>query len=207
MASTKLIVQNMIVSIMRIDQSDYISLTDIARVKNPDEPKDVVKNWLRSRSTIEFLGLWEKINNPNFKGVEFDSFKSKAGANSFTLSPNKWIETTSAIGIRSSSGRGGGTYAHKDIAFEFASWISLFSTGGVFGEISKLSLGGLLQNQCPPGISKIANNVPRGSRTTHRHRHLQPHPTFTGSLPALAAERRRNSGTVAELGRGIRWLG
>ena len=117
MASTKLIVQNMIVSIMRIDQSDYISLTDIARVKNPDEPKDVVKNWLRSRSTIEFLGLWEKINNPNFKGVEFDSFKSKAGANSFTLSPNKWIETTSAIGIRSSSGRGGGTYAHKDIAF------------------------------------------------------------------------------------------
>jgi len=124
MIKNKLIVQNTIVSITRIEQSDYISLTDIARVKNPNEPKDVVKNWLRTRSTIEFLGLWEKINNPNFKGVEFDSFKAEAGTNSFTLSPNKWIETTSAIGIRSASGRAGGTYAHKDIAFEFASWVS-----------------------------------------------------------------------------------
>jgi hypothetical protein len=99
-------------------------LTDIARVKNPNEPKDVVKNWLRTRSTIEFLGLWEKINNPNFKGVEFDSFKNEAGTNSFTLSPNKWIEATGAIGIKSTAGRTGGTFAHKDIAFEFASWVS-----------------------------------------------------------------------------------
>lgn len=124
MTNTKLIVQNTIVSITRIEQADFISLTDIARIKNPNEPKDVVKNWLRTRSTIEFLGLWEKINNPNFKGVEFDSFKSEAGTNSFTLSPNKWIEATNAIGIRSTSGRNGGTYAHKDIAFEFASWVS-----------------------------------------------------------------------------------
>lgn len=124
MANIKLIVQNAIVSITRIDQADFISLTDIARIKNPKEPKDVVKNWLRARSTIEFLGLWEKINNPDFKGVEFDSFKSEAGTNSFTLSPNKWIDATGAIGIRSASGRAGGTYAHKDIAFEFASWVS-----------------------------------------------------------------------------------
>jgi len=124
MTNIKLIVQNTIVSIARIEQGEFISLTDIARVKNPDEPKDVVKNWLRTRSTIEFLGLWERINNPNFKGVEFDSFKSAAGTNSFTLSPNKWIEATGAIGIRSTSGRTGGTYAHKDIAFEFASWVS-----------------------------------------------------------------------------------
>lgn len=124
MTKGQLIVQNTIVSFTRIEQADFISLTDIARVKNPNEPKDVVKNWLRTRSTIEFLGLWEKINNPNFKGVEFDSFKTEAGTNSFTLSPNKWIEATGAIGIRSASGRNGGTYAHKDIAFEFASWVS-----------------------------------------------------------------------------------
>lgn len=103
---------------------DYISLTDLARKKNPHEPKDVVKNWLRLRSTIEFLGLWEQFHNDNFKGVEFDTFKEEAGSNAFTLTPQRWIEKTNAIGIISKSGRGGGTFAHKDIAFEFASWIS-----------------------------------------------------------------------------------
>ncbi len=104
---------------------DYISLTDIARYKNSEEPKDIVKNWIRNRSTIEFIGIWEKINNPGFKGVEFDSFRSEAGNNGFVLSPQKWVESTNAIGIISKSGRyGGGTYAHKDIAFEFAAWIS-----------------------------------------------------------------------------------
>ena len=110
--------------ISNIEQDDYISLTDIARYKNPDEPKDVVKNWLRIRSTIEFLGLWEQLNNPKFKGVEFDSFRNESGSNSFTLSPQKWIQATNAIGILSKSGKSGGTFAHKDIAFEFASWIS-----------------------------------------------------------------------------------
>ena len=105
-------------------QNDYISLTDIARYKNVHEPKDVVKNWLRVRDTIEFLGLWETIHNPNFKGVEFDSFRKEAGTNAFTLSPQRWIENTNAIGIVSKSGRGGGTFAHPDIAMEFASWIS-----------------------------------------------------------------------------------
>src|SRR3989338_11007789 len=103
---------------------DYISLTDIARYKNAQEPKDVVKNWLRNKDTIEFLGLWEKINNPQFKGVEFDSFLSEAGSNAFVLSPQRWIEKTQAIGIVSKSGITGGTYAYKDIAFEFALWIS-----------------------------------------------------------------------------------
>lgn len=105
-------------------KNDYISLTDIARYKNVHEPKDVVKNWLRVRDTIEFLGLWETIHNPNFKGVEFDSFRNEAGINAFTLSPQRWIENTNAIGIVSKSGRGGGTFAHPDIAMEFASWIS-----------------------------------------------------------------------------------
>jgi len=118
-------VLNKEISLYNKDNEDYISLTDIARYKNAEEPKDVVRNWMRAKSTIEFLGLWEKINNPLFKGIEFDSFKNEAGSNAFVLAPQKWIEKTNAIGIISKSGRyDGGTYAHKDIAFEFASWIS-----------------------------------------------------------------------------------
>lgn len=106
-------------------EEDYISLTDMARHVNPSAPKDVVKNWIRLRGTIDFLGLWERLNNPDFKGVESDAFKSQAGTNAFTLSPQQWIKATNAIGLISKSGRyGGGTFAHKDIAFEFASWIS-----------------------------------------------------------------------------------
>ena len=112
------------ISVASSNEADYISLTDIAKKRNPEFPSDVVKNWLRSRSTIEFLGLWEKIYNPDFKLVEFDQFKNAAGENSFVLTPQKWISTTNAIGITSKSGRYGGTYAHSDIAFEFASWIS-----------------------------------------------------------------------------------
>ncbi|CAK7021579.1 MAG: hypothetical protein DELT_02426 [Desulfovibrio sp.] len=104
-------------------RADYISLTDIARYKS-DAPDDVIKNWMRNRETIEFLGLWERLNNPNFKPVEFDGFKLAAGRNAFVLSPQKWIKTTDAIGIQSKSGRYGGTFAHVDIAMEFASWIS-----------------------------------------------------------------------------------
>jgi hypothetical protein len=117
-------VREIAVNIFQHEEQEYISLTDVASFKNPKEPKDVVKNWLRNRSTIEFLGLWEQINNPDFKGVEFDSFLFDAGSNSFTLSPTKWIDATNAIGIISKQGRGGGTYAQKDIAFEFAAWIS-----------------------------------------------------------------------------------
>lgn len=106
------------------DQQDYISLTDIAKQKNPNAPADIIKNWLRSRSTIEYLGLWESLNNSDFKLVEFDQFKNESGSNSFVLSPKKWIDSTGAIGITSRAGRNGGTYAHRDIAFEFASWIS-----------------------------------------------------------------------------------
>ena len=106
-------------------ESDFISLTDIARYKNKEDPADIVKNWMRNRGTIEYLGFWEKINNPNFKLVEFDQFKNESGANSFVLSPQKWINRTNAIGLISKSGRyGGGTFAYKDIAFEFATWIS-----------------------------------------------------------------------------------
>lgn len=119
-----LIVKQVRVDLFQTADHEYLSLTGIAAFKNPQAPKDVVKNWMRNRSTIEFLGLWERINNPDFKGVEFDSFLFEAGSNSFTLSPSKWIESTNAIGIISRQGRGGGTFAQKDIAFEFASWIS-----------------------------------------------------------------------------------
>lgn len=125
MAKNKIIVvKGISITTFKMDKEDYISLTDIARNKNADEPKDVVKNWMRSRTTIEFLGLWEQLNNPDFKGVEFDSFLFEAGSNSFTLSPTKWIEATNAKGIVSKQGNNGGTFAHKDIAFEFASWVS-----------------------------------------------------------------------------------
>lgn len=104
-------------------RNDYISLTDIAKYKS-DEPNDVIRNWLRNKDTIQFLGLWETLNNPSFNPVEFDGFRNDAGSNAFTLSPQKWIEATGAIGIVSKAGRYGGTFAHSDIALEFASWIS-----------------------------------------------------------------------------------
>ena len=104
-------------------KNEYISLTDIARYKS-DEPFIVINNWLRSKDNIQFLGLWESMHNPDFKPIEFDRFKNEAGSNTFTLSPQKWIEKTKAIGIVSKSGRYGGTFAHTDIAMEFASWVS-----------------------------------------------------------------------------------
>jgi hypothetical protein len=119
-----IIVKDLSISILKIGNEDFISLTDTARNKNAEEPKDVVKNWMRSKATIEFLGLWEQLNNSDFKGVEFDPLLFEAGSNAFTLSPTKWIETTNAKGIISKAGNNGGTYAHKDIAFEFASWVN-----------------------------------------------------------------------------------
>jgi hypothetical protein len=106
------------------DNNDYICLTDMAKSKNPEFPADVVKNWMRTRFTMDFMGSWETMHNPNFKLVEFDQFRKQAGVNSFVLNPEKWINLTKAIGMRSSAGRYGGTYAHKDIAFEFATWLS-----------------------------------------------------------------------------------
>jgi predicted small secreted protein len=108
-----IIVKGLSIATLKINNEDYISLTDIARQKNAEEPKDVVKNWMRSRTTIEFLGLWEQLNNPDFKGVEFDSFLYEAGSNSFTMSPTQWIESTNARGIISKAGNNGGTFAQK----------------------------------------------------------------------------------------------
>ena len=117
-------VKNTQIRTLKINNEDYICITDIARQKNPVEPKDVVKNWLRLKNTIEYLGLWEKLYNPDFKGVEFDPLYQEAGSNAFTMSPTRWVETTNAIGLVTKNGANGGTYAQKDIAFKFASWVS-----------------------------------------------------------------------------------
>ena len=106
-------------------RNEYISLTDIARYRNKDDPRFAIQNWMRNRNTLEFLGLWESLHNPLFNRVQFDTFRIEAGLNRFVMTPSKWIETTGAIGIVTKAGRyGGGTYAHSDIAMEFASWIS-----------------------------------------------------------------------------------
>lgn len=118
-------VKDVEIKTLSLNNLDYLSITDIAKQKNPVEPKDVVKNWMRLKNTLEYLGLWERLNNSNFKGVEFDPLLKDAGSNAFTMSPSRWVELTGAIGIITKNGAGGGTYAQRDIAFKFASWISV----------------------------------------------------------------------------------
>jgi hypothetical protein len=122
---TTIEVQGTSIVVLSQNQQDIFCLTDIAKFKNPDHPDDVIRNWLRSRNTVEFLGVWERLNNPSFNPVEFDGIKMQTGLNSFVLTPKQWIQKTGAVGLTSSAGRYGGTYAHRDIAFEFASWISV----------------------------------------------------------------------------------
>ena len=121
----KIEVMNREVAIRTINKQDYICITDIGRYRDTENSDDLIRNWIRNRNTIEFLGIWEQLNNPCFKPVEFDGFRKLAGLNSFTMTPKQWIEKTDAIGIISKAGRYGGTFAHKDIAFEFASWVSV----------------------------------------------------------------------------------
>ena len=124
MKSNEVIVKDINISYKKINKEDYISLTDMARYVNPQEPKIPIQTWMRNKDVIEYLGLWEQVNNPYFKGREFTTFENQAGKHSFYLSPEKWVNETNAMGIIVKRGNNGGTYAHKDIAFEFASWIS-----------------------------------------------------------------------------------
>jgi len=119
-----IIVQGTSIVLYQEEKGDFISLTDIARYRDFERSDYLLQNWMRNRSTIEFMGLWEQFNNPNFNSIEFDGIKNMAGSNSFSLTPKRWIESTNAIGIVSKTGRYGGTYAHRDIAFEFATWLS-----------------------------------------------------------------------------------
>jgi hypothetical protein len=124
-AKTTIDVKGNPVAVISQNEADYISLTDIARYRDAERTDYIIQNWLRNRNTIEFLGIWESLNNPGFKPIEFDGFKKQAGLNSFVLTSKQWVEKTGAVGLVSKRGRYGGTYAHKDIAFEFASWISV----------------------------------------------------------------------------------
>lgn len=121
----KMTVKGQSVTVVSGSEDDYISLTDIARYKDSERTDYIIQNWLRNRNTIEFLGIWEQLNNPGFNPIEFDGIRNQAGLNSFVLTAKRWIEATGSIGITARAGRYGGTYAHKDIAFEFASWVSV----------------------------------------------------------------------------------
>lgn len=136
----KITVKNIDINITGTGDDDFISLTDIARAKNPKEPKDVIKNWMRLRSSLEFLGLWETLNNPNFNRVEFDPLLAESGKNSFTMSPTRWINEFNAIGIRTKPTKNGGTFAHRDIALEFASWISAEVNLYIIKEFQRLKI-------------------------------------------------------------------
>ena len=155
----EIIVNGLKVSFKKDKGESYISLTDIARKKNPIEPKDVVKNWMRSKSTIEFLGLWEKLNNPFFKGVEFDSLLNESGSNAFTLSPTRWIESTGAIGIISSIGKNGGTFAHSEIALEFASWVSTEFKLYLITEIKRLKIEENNQHNLQWSVQRVISKI------------------------------------------------
>ncbi len=124
MSKTKLNVNELEIVLYKQNEEEFISLTDMAKFRDSERSDYIIQNWMRTRSTVEFLGLWEQLNNPNFNSIEFDGFRNESGSNSFALTPKRWIEATNSIGIISKAGRYGGTFAHKDIAFEFASWIS-----------------------------------------------------------------------------------
>ena len=124
MSKTKLNVNEIEIVLFKQNKEEFISLTDMAKFRDSERSDYIIQNWMRTRSTIEFIGLWEQLHNPNFKPIEFDGFRNESGSNSFTLTPKKWINATNSKGIISKAGRYGGTYAHKDIAFEFASWLS-----------------------------------------------------------------------------------
>lgn len=148
MIKSEMMVNDRKINVLRIDNKDYISLTDLARYADSEEPRLPIRDWMRNKDVISYLGLWEQLNNENFKGGEFDTFKNEAGSNKFKMSPQKWIRETNAIGIISKSGRyDGGTFAHPDIAFEFASWLSPEFKLYVIQEFQRLKKNEAYQNK------------------------------------------------------------
>ena len=147
------------VNVMRVGNIDYISLTDLARYANPDEPKIPIQTWMRNKDVILYLGLWEKINNENFKGHEFTTFEQLAGRNSFYMSPQKWIKETNAIGIISKSGNNGGTYAHSDIALEFASWLSPTFKLYLITEFERLKINESYEQKLEWNVTRVLSKV------------------------------------------------
>ncbi|MFA7616951.1 MAG: KilA-N domain-containing protein [Weeksellaceae bacterium] len=160
MAKNKRItVQNVDIVLYENNQQDYISLTDIARYKDAEHTDSIIQNWMRNRNTVELLGFWETIYNPDFKPLEFEGFRKQAGLNSFVLTPKRWIESTNAVGVVSKSGRYGGTFAHKDIALEFASWISIEFKLFVIKEFQRLKDEESNRNQLEWSVQRTISKI------------------------------------------------
>ena len=156
---TQIFVKDKIINVIRVDGNDFISLTDLARYADEDDPRYPIQNWMRNKDVISYLGLWESIHNENFKGVEFDTFKNEAGSNKFKISPQKWIRETNAIGIISKSGNNGGTYARSDIALEFASWLSPEFKLYVIQEFQRLKKNEAYQNKLDWHANRVLAKV------------------------------------------------
>ena len=157
---TEIVVKDQKISVLRIDNKEYISLTDLARYADSEEPRLPIRDWMRNKDVILYLGLWESMNNANFKGGEFDTFKNEAGSNKFKMSPQKWVRETNAIGIISKSGRyDGGTFAHPDIAFEFASWLSPEFKLYLIQEFQRLKKNEAYQNKIDWHANRILAKV------------------------------------------------
>ena len=155
----QMVVKDQVINVIRIDDKEFISLTDLARYADEDDPRYPIQNWMRNKDVISYLGLWESINNENFKGVEFDTFKNEAGSNKFKISPQKWIRETNAIGIISKSGNNGGTYARSDIALEFASWLSPEFKLYVIQEFQRLKKNEAYQNKIDWHANRVLAKV------------------------------------------------
>ena len=155
----QMIVKDQVINIIRIDDNEYISLTDLARYADEDDPRYPIQNWMRNKDVISYLGLWESINNENFKGVEFDTFKNEAGSNKFKISPQKWIRETNAVGMISKSGNNGGTYARSDIAFEFASWLNPVFKLYLIQEFQRLKKNEAYQNKIDWHANRVLAKV------------------------------------------------
>ena len=156
---TQMVVKEQVINVLRIDDEEFISLTDLARYADEDDPRYPIQNWMRNKDVISYLGLWESIHNEKFKGVEFDTFKNEAGSNKFKISPQKWIRETNAIGIISKSGNNGGTYARSDIALEFASWLSPEFKLYVIQEFQRLKKNEAYQNKIDWHANRVLAKV------------------------------------------------
>ena len=155
----QMVVKDQVINVIRIDDKEFISLTDLARYADEDDPRYPIQNWMRNKDVISYLGLWESIHNENFKGVEFDTFKNEAGSNKFKISPQKWIRKTNAIGMISKSGNNGGTYARSDIALEFASWLSPEFKLYVIQEFQRLKKNEAYQNKIDWHANRVLAKV------------------------------------------------
>ncbi|WP_299430385.1 KilA-N domain-containing protein [uncultured Maribacter sp.] len=179
---SKIVVENIPITITQINKEDYICLTDMAKGSDDDvRAADRIKTWIKSRSTVEFMGAWEQIYNPDFKVVEFDHFRNESGSNAFVLSPKEWVETTNAIGIFSKSGRYGGTYAHKDIAFEFGSWISPMFKLYIIKEYQRLKEVESNQYNLEWDVRRVMTKVNYALHTDAVQKHIIPNSKFSES--------------------------